>query len=1779
MADIKRTVTIDYKVNGLETAKKNIDTLKVNLGGTDQIADLERQSKDLAILMAKVPEGMTEGPLIDEINERYTKLLKSVEKARIAMLNLVDPEIAPTLDDLNNQLEEVDENLLKIAKEENALKSKYLVGVEGTGKDEITTTKSARKEALGEAKGALTEDQQMLSVGGRKMSDAYAYLETFKKYKEVLDSADVKQAEILEKLEAGKDLTKEEKEILSEKLKTNEYIKLNADQINEQYKIRKTLLDVEQDIHKEARATGLAILADRKDGLEIQREAIKANKDAVENDIGETQFSKESEDILKSNTDAQIEHIKAQEEAKQKAIELEKQQKAEEKQRKELEDQQKRNIKGTEKETTTLGKAAKQVFNYGIAFSALKKIYRETIKTITDLDKAMTEMTIVTNMSRKEAWDLVPTLQNLAKETGFTTTEISSLATEYLKQGKSWKDTLTLTEVAAKAARIAGISAKESVSYLTAAVNGFGLAADEALAVSDRFAALAAASATDYEELAVGLSKFAAQARVAGISIDFAMGLLAKGVETTREAPETIGTAIKTVLSRMRELTDYGKTLEDGMDLNRVDSALKQVGIRLTDANGNFRDMEEVLKEVGNKWDTLNKTQQASVAVALAGTRQQSRLIAMMNDFDRTLELVAVSEDSAGATTAQHAKYMESMAAAMTNLNTSWQNFISTITESEVIIGIINTIGNGIENFTKLLNLFNIEGKNAMILIGGLAATLYVLNMAQKINNSLLVENLGIKKSGFVIEALGIVFSKATLKTKLDLIKALFYEKMGLLDANRQKTMGMMANFKLGLSYIALKLKLIKTKTAVDSGTISWTAFWAAATMGVALIITAIVGVIEALRWFNQEQKEAEQKRIDELYQIRKLNSELEIMKKNIEDINKKTLKIEADYEELDQMAERIREIEKEDGVKIIVEFGDGIDWEQTKWKLDRYLSNKKKEEARSLMELMSGARGQGKMEDSAQYFIEAYNMAFNENDFELLSVLDYFSDSDEEKLSDYFKDMGKITEEGARFLRSRFAELFKNGVTDPERWKTLKDDVVLFNSLQSELTESSGNLAESIKVLRQFLADKGDLLSEEFKNSLKGVHHDLTIIEEKYGELILANEDLLKNLKITPDAFIKLANAAAEAEVSLEGIFETIGNIEESLPESVKGAQRWIVAAAIMARNTKDATLAQEIFNVAFNKSTLELTQNMDKIENSMKNLVETQKKFLSGDMTDTEFFNFVEDNLDLFADEKFFNAFISGADLSLVKIHSLSDAYTDYQNQLIVTRNEIARLTDLDAEANKEAIEALEIQERRLEALLMYRGELKNVTEAQYEYANALKALERLEKAGFDTIGWKIKLLEKYKLAMFDTIQTIDNRISDFYDGLPAELEGLFDIVDGIIIVNQSVFNTLDDAAKASVEGLSQILQSYIDEATSMYYEYYKQTIELAEEEAKAKKKIYEDYFKALDKMEEKRQRKQSREDLIKQLQRLQGATDEASRKRAIELRKELNQLDEDTIKDETAEAREALISGIDEALEKLKETLIDVFLAFISSFDRTAEEFGPDFIQFLIQNGVITQEEVDSNPLFNTETNTPDENWSIPEVEGNIGTILEQLKNETGLSEEQRDILEKQLKEQRKILAILKGDSNNHFILNGEEGIDEAKNWTLDEWLKKIENGEASWAHFESYASPEVRDELETDWRGFSKGGLVDYTGIAQVHGSARDPEMVLSADQTQMFFKLRDALASFNLDGGSNGNISIENITIQTNELNNNQDFANAGKVLATEFKKAISRRGISINAKK
>ena len=345
------------------------------------------------------------------------------------------------------------------------------------------------------------------------------------------------------------------------------------------------------------------------------------------------------------------------------------------------------------KNTGLIGKAAKNLISYTVILGTMKRALRNAVETIQVLDKALTEQAMVSGMTREQVYGLLSSYQELAMASGATTKEVATVATEFFRQGKSSEEALTLTEAAVKAAKVASISTSDSVDYLTTAINGFKMSAEDAMDVSDRFAALAASSATSYEELAIALSKTASQANLAGMSMDYTLGLLAKGIETTREAPETIGTALKTVIARMREISDYGETLDGETNINNVEQNLSYVGIQLRTVSGELRSTEDVLDELGRKWDTLSSNQQAAIARSLAGTRQQSRLISMMNDYERTLELVEISQRSNGATAAQAATYMLGMEAAINKVTVAGEKLITALTNSEALIAIVDFVG------------------------------------------------------------------------------------------------------------------------------------------------------------------------------------------------------------------------------------------------------------------------------------------------------------------------------------------------------------------------------------------------------------------------------------------------------------------------------------------------------------------------------------------------------------------------------------------------------------------------------------------------------------------------------------------------------------------------------------------------------------------------------------------------------------------------------------------------------------------------------------------------------------------------------------------------------------------------------------------------------------------------------------------------------------------------------------------------------------------------------
>lgn len=82
---------------------------------------------------------------------------------------------------------------------------------------------------------------------------------------------------------------------------------------------------------------------------------------------------------------------------------------------------------------------------------------------------------------------------------------------------------------------------------------------------------------------------------------------------------------MKSIIARFTELkenvSDLSEEEIEAMDYNRVDEALKSVGIQLKDTNGQFRDLDDVFIELNKNWSKLSRNAQRYIATQAAGSR------------------------------------------------------------------------------------------------------------------------------------------------------------------------------------------------------------------------------------------------------------------------------------------------------------------------------------------------------------------------------------------------------------------------------------------------------------------------------------------------------------------------------------------------------------------------------------------------------------------------------------------------------------------------------------------------------------------------------------------------------------------------------------------------------------------------------------------------------------------------------------------------------------------------------------------------------------------------------------------------------------------------------------------------------------------------------------------------------------------------------------------------------------------------------------------------------
>ena len=320
-----------------------------------------------------------------------------------------------------------------------------------------------------------------------------------------------------------------------------------------------------------------------------------------------------------------------------------------------------------------------------------------------DLNESLNNIRIVTGQSVEQMADFAKEANKAAKSLSTSTLNYTDAALIYYQQGLDDTQVKERTDITIKMANVSRQSAEEVSDQMTAVWNNFYDGSQSLEHFADVMTRLGADTASSSDEIAQGLEKFASIGNMIGLSFDNAAAALATVTATTRQSADVVGTAFKTIFARIQGLS-LGETLDDGTNLNKYSKALQAVGINVKEQNGELKDMDSILAEMGAKWKTLSKDQQVALAQTVAGVRQYNQLIALMDHFDFYEQNLAAAQNSEGTLQEQADIYAESWQAAAKRVRASWEDLWGSLIDDKAFISILNTLSKIVDGFDLIID-------------------------------------------------------------------------------------------------------------------------------------------------------------------------------------------------------------------------------------------------------------------------------------------------------------------------------------------------------------------------------------------------------------------------------------------------------------------------------------------------------------------------------------------------------------------------------------------------------------------------------------------------------------------------------------------------------------------------------------------------------------------------------------------------------------------------------------------------------------------------------------------------------------------------------------------------------------------------------------------------------------------------------------------------------------------------------------------------------------------
>lgn len=422
-------------------------------------------------------------------------------------------------------------------------------------------------------------------------------------------------------------------------------------------------------------------------------------------------------------------------------------------------------IKSVSKTTEKLFNTIGNTVRWGVVASGFQTILNsahQTVQYVRDLDTSLTNIMMVTQQSKEQMNEFAQSANDAAKALSSTTVNMTDAALVFAQQGFNTDMSAALAERSTQLANISQQDTPTTSDQITTIMNAYDFTGDleQIDAAMDSWANVANVSAADVEELATAAQKAASTANTTGVTLDQLNAQIATIESVTREAPENIGNALKTIYSRFADIS-MGNTLEDGVNLGNIAETLGKVGVEVLNDEGRMNNVGDIMEQLMEVWGQLDQTQQNAISTVIAGRYQLSRFQALMNRSDLYQDYLGASENAEGTADQMQEIYANSMEGRLNQLQATAEGIFNDIFNTDDFYGMIDALTTVLDLTNQWVNAIG-GGGVALQGLGAIATRVFSDNIAQSLTrfvqnrDTTRQQEVNKQKASFQLEQAGI---------------------------------------------------------------------------------------------------------------------------------------------------------------------------------------------------------------------------------------------------------------------------------------------------------------------------------------------------------------------------------------------------------------------------------------------------------------------------------------------------------------------------------------------------------------------------------------------------------------------------------------------------------------------------------------------------------------------------------------------------------------------------------------------------------------------------------------------------------------------------------------------------------------------------------------------------------------------------------------------------------------------------------------------------------------